>query len=297
MIRITLLFYVLFTVMNCMEITQQHLPNAQANQFNVQNNLHHTLINTNNTPNQNDEEIYLEPNNLNSLAAPRRRPLGLKVCQWVFNLINEVLPILLPISPGLSMSILNFMARGSVNLNVAPIILMLNLLLLAIFQSVPTEESGEFLGEDFSPLSPNSILYQSTTFNVVVVVLVQELLNAMRFVRWRKLRTLPQEEVQAPIPENMTFLYKGLSQINLMVPAMMSSLPPNIAIPLSLASMVQSIDQELILLLACINGMVVWNYSLPDINIIGLILGFAVYYIAKILKKNVDLLWTRKINN
>jgi len=297
MIRITLLFYVLFTVMNCMEITQQHLPNAQANQFNVQNNLHHTLINTNNTPNQNDEEIYLEPNNLNSLAAPRRRPLGLKVCQWVFNLINEVLPILLPISPGLSMSILNFMARGSVNLNVAPIILMLNLLLLAIFQSVPTEESGEFLGEDFSPLSPNSILYQSTTFNVVVIVLVQELLNAMRFVRWRKLRTLPQEEVQAPIPENMTFLYKGLSQINLMVPAMMSSLPPNIAIPLSLASMVQSIDQELILLLACINGMVVWNYSLPDINIIGLILGFAVYYIAKILKKNVDLLWTRKINN
>lgn len=280
-----------------MEITQQHLPNAQANQFNVQNNLHHTLINTNNTPNQNDEEIYLEPNNLNSLAAPRRRPLGLKVCQWVFNLINEVLPILLPISPGLSMSILNFMARGSVNLNVAPIILMLNLLLLAIFQSVPTEESGEFLGEDFSPLSPNSILYQSTTFNVVVIVLVQELLNAMRFVRWRKLRTLPQEEVQAPIPENMTFLYKGLSQINLMVPAMMSSLPPNIAIPLSLASMVQSIDQELILLLACINGMVVWNYSLPDINIIGLILGFAVYYIAKILKKNVDLLWTRKINN
>jgi len=297
MIRITLLFYVLFTVMNCMEIPQQHLPNGQANQFNVQNNLHHTLINTNNTPNQNDEEIYLEPNNLNSLAAPRRRPLGLKVCQWVFNLINEVLPILLPISPGLSMSILNFMARGSVNLNVAPIILMLNLLLLAIFQSVPTEESGEFLGEDFSPLSPNSILYQSTTFNVVVIVLVQELLNAMRFVRWRKLRTLPQEEVQAPIPENMTFLYKGLSQINLMVPAMMSSLPPNIAIPLSLASMVQSIDQELILLLACINGMVVWNYSLPDINIVGLILGFAVYYIAKILKKNVDLLWTRKINN
>jgi hypothetical protein len=103
------------------------------NQFNVQNNLYVPILNANNAPNQNEElvEIYLEPNNLNSIAVPRRRPLGLGVCQCVFNLINELLPIMLPLSPGLSMSILNFMARA--NLNVSPSILMLNFLLLVFF--------------------------------------------------------------------------------------------------------------------------------------------------------------------
>jgi len=266
------------------------------NQFNVQNNLYVPILNANNAPNQNEElvEIYLEPNNLNSIAVPRRRPLALGVCQCVFNLINELLPIMLPLSPGLSMSILNFMARA--NLNVSPSILMLNLLLLVLFQSGSTEESGEFLGEDLSPLSPNSILYQSTDFSVFFVLL-QEYLNAMRFLRWKKLRALPQAEVIAPIPENMTRFYKGLSQMNLMVPAMMPLLPANIFFPLCLASMVQSIDQELILLLAVINGMVVWNYSLPDINIVRLIVGLMLYYVTNMLKKKFDEWWTHKINN
>jgi hypothetical protein len=152
------------------------------------------------------------------------------------------------------------------------------------------------LGEDISPLSPNSTLYSSTIIKVGMVLL-PELLNAMRFLRWGKLRTLPQPIVKAPIPQNMTFFYKGLSQMNLIVPAMMYSLPPNICIPLSLSSMVQSIDQELILLLAVINGIVVWNYSLPDINIVRLIVGLMLYYVTNMLKKKFDEWWTHKINN
>jgi len=288
MIRITLLFYVLFTVINvnCMQIK-----NTPVTPYNV-NLLHQPLVNVNNAINNNDVEINLGTNqnallscvlwasnkDNNELAVTTRKHQMMKLLRWSINVVNEVLPAFLYLPVGLFMSTSIFMLRGSANW--MGIIFMIANIVLYCSESHNVMFADEMnIGEDGS-LNPSWEMGEAPSWSQnpswergIVMFLIPEAMNWIRFHRWSKLPTLPYMQkyfftiVNAPRPppsEYSSFssnMWRFLAFFNSINPSIIQS---NLAAPLTVLSIFQAFDKEASVLLAITNAIITYFYYDPN---------------------------------